>query len=67
MAVEARCRKDVDFRAIGDFWHGDYVQTRPAICDFNHGPGRALPVTIQRLAVPPQDTDCAWLTLQGLR
>ena len=47
----------MDFRAIRLNRLGDYVETRPAICDINHGPGRALPVTIQCLAVLPQDTE----------
>ena len=28
---------------------GDYVQTRPAICDINHGPDRLRAVTMQPL------------------
>lgn len=42
----------MDFRATGDFWRGDYVQTRPAICDDRHGLNRAWAVTM-RDVVPP--------------
>ena len=57
----------MDFTASGAFGKRRYVQTIPAICDFNHGLDWARAVTIHRLDVPRQDTDRAWLKLQGMR
>jgi hypothetical protein len=57
----------MDFAASGISAGGHYVQTRPAICDFNHGLNRARAVTIHGLVVPRRDKDLPRLTLQGMK
>ncbi len=62
-----RQRNHVDLTALELLAAGHYVETRPAICDFNHGLNRARAVTIRCLVMLCQDTDGAWLTLQGMK